>query len=185
MELNHATHIFAALGHAGRLSVFRMLMRLAPRGGRPTEIANALGMKPNTLSHHLADLEACGLIQSARAGRSLIYSVNMDQTAGLVGYLVNDCCRGRPDIACPIPDGADKAKLYNVIFICSGNSARSIFAEAILTHIGAGKFRAYSAGTRPGSTVNPFALDVLRRNGLATDGLRPPPRNVRLGPGSL
>ena len=61
---------------------------------------------------------------------------------------------------------------YNVLFICSGNSARSIFAEAILTHIGAGKFRAFSAGTRPGSQLNPIAVEILNRNGLETEGLR-------------
>ena len=61
-----ATQTFSALGHPGRLSVFRLLMRLAPQGGRPTEIAEALGMKQNTLSHHLAELEACGLIHCQR-----------------------------------------------------------------------------------------------------------------------
>lgn len=61
---------------------------------------------------------------------------------------------------------------YNVLFICSGNSARSIFAEAILTQIGAGKFRAFSAGTRPGGQLNPIAVDILNRNGLETEGLR-------------
>lgn len=61
---------------------------------------------------------------------------------------------------------------YNVLFICSGNSARSIFAEAILRDLGQPKFRAFSAGTRPGSTLNPFALEVLARNGHGTDGLR-------------
>jgi arsenate reductase len=61
---------------------------------------------------------------------------------------------------------------YNVLFICSGNSARSIFAEAILNRIGGDKFRAFSAGTRPGSQLNDFAVAVLKRNGLETEGLR-------------
>lgn len=60
MESNQATQSFAALGHPGRLAVFRLLMRLAPHGGRPTEIAETLAMKPNTLSHHLSDLVAAG-----------------------------------------------------------------------------------------------------------------------------
>jgi protein-tyrosine-phosphatase len=149
-------------------------MRLAPQGGRPTEIAEALGLKQNTLSHYLGELEACGLIRSARQGRSMFYSVDLTRTAGLVDYLVNDCCRGRADLACPDPKRMHDMSQppYNVLFICSGNSARSIFAEAILNKMGAGKFRAFSAGTRPGSQLNDFAVAVLNRNGLDTAGLR-------------
>ena len=60
----------------------------------------------------------------------------------------------------------------NVLFICSGNSARSIFAEALLRDLGGSRFRAFSAGIRPGTELNPFALDVLRRNGHDVAGLR-------------
>ncbi len=176
MEINTAVQSFSALGHPGRLSVFRLLMRLAPQGGRPTEIAEALDMRQNTLSHHLSELESCGLIRSERRGRSLHYSVDLTRTGGLVDYLVNDCCRGRPDVFCADPNPGmiqDMAhRPFNVLFICSGNSARSIFAEAILNRIGAGKFRGFSAGTRPGSQLNPFAVEVLKRNGLETEGLR-------------
>lgn len=176
MEIKDATQSFAALGHPGRLSVFRLLMRLAPQGGRPTEIAESLQMKQNTLSHHLSDLESCGLIRCDRQGRSLYYSVDLTRTGGLVDYLVNDCCRGRPDLSCVSIDSArfqDMSRMpFNVLFICSGNSARSIFAEAILNRIGADRFRAYSAGTRPGSQLNPFAVEVLKRNGLDTEPLR-------------
>lgn len=63
-------------------------------------------------------------------------------------------------------------KPYDVLFICTGNSARSIFAEAILTEIGGSKFRAHSAGTRPYSELNPFALDVLRQAGHDVSDLR-------------
>ncbi len=61
---------------------------------------------------------------------------------------------------------------FDVHFICSGNSARSIFAEVLLRDLGRGKFQAFSAGTRPGTALNPHALDVLARNGHATTGLR-------------
>lgn len=61
---------------------------------------------------------------------------------------------------------------FNILFICSGNSARSIFAEALLRDLGEGRFRAFSAGTRPNSALNPFALDVLARNGHDISGLR-------------
>ena len=61
---------------------------------------------------------------------------------------------------------------YNVLFLCTGNSARSIFGEAILNKIGAGKFKAYSAGSAPEGQVNPHAIELLKRLGYPTEGLR-------------
>ena len=177
MEQNRAAHAFATLGHPGRLAVFRLLMRFAPQGVRPTEIAGALGLKQNTLSHHLADLTASGLVQVERKGRSLLYSVDLDATEGLIGYLALDVGRARPDLLSPLLAAhKDTTAMidtdFDVLFICSGNSARSIFAEALLRDLGKGKFQAFSAGTRPNTELNPFALDVLRRNGHDVAGLR-------------
>ena len=177
MESNCAVHAFATLGHPGRLAVFRLLMRFAPRGVRPTEIAVALDLRPNTLSHHLADLSASGLVEVERQGRSLFYSVDLDAAEGLIGYLALDVGRARPDLlASFIPVHEDIMTAQNtdfdVLFICSGNSARSIFAEALLRDLGKGKFQAFSAGTNPNSQLNPFALEVLKRNGHDVTGLR-------------
>lgn len=177
MEQNRATHAFATLGHPDRLAVFRLLMRFAPQGVRPTEIAKALGLKQNTLSHHLADLTASGLAQVDRKGRSLYYSVDLDTTEGLIGYLALTVGRARADLLSPFFSAQkDTAAMqdtdFNVLFICSGNSARSIFAEALLRDLGTGTFQAYSAGTRPNSQLNPFVLEILKRNGHDISNLR-------------
>jgi ArsR family transcriptional regulator, arsenate/arsenite/antimonite-responsive transcriptional repressor / arsenate reductase (thioredoxin) len=188
MEQSRAAHAFATLGHSDRLAVFRLLMRFAPQGVRPTEMAEALGLKPNTLSHHLADLTASGLVGVTREGRSLYYAVDLDAAEALVGYLALDVGRARPDLLHSITHRKDAAMRdtdFDVLFICSGNSARSIFAEALLRDLGRGKFQAFSAGYRPGTTLNPFALEVLQRNGHDIADLRSKHVSEFQQPGSI
>ncbi len=61
---------------------------------------------------------------------------------------------------------------FNVLFLCTGNTARSIIAEALVTAMGKGRFKAYSAGSHPKGVVNAYALELLQKNGLPTEGLR-------------
>ncbi|MBX9963337.1 MAG: arsenate reductase ArsC [Burkholderiales bacterium] len=76
------------------------------------------------------------------------------------------------------------APSLSVLFLCTGNSARSILAEALLAHLGKPRFRAFSAGSHPTGAVHPLALEILTRNRLATEGLRSKPWEEFSQPGS-
>lgn len=171
-------HRLTLLGHAGRMSVFRMLVRRYPDAVPAGEIAGALGLKPSTLSVYLGALHRGDLVSQRREGTSLLYRVRLDTVRALSDFLVLDCCRGRPELCAPVTlpsiqgNTAMPEKKYKVLFICTGNSARSIFAESILRKEAGDRFEAYSAGTRPHSELNPFALDVLKQKGHDISVLR-------------
>ncbi|MDS9469981.1 helix-turn-helix domain-containing protein [Paracoccus sp. MBLB3053] len=164
----------ATLGHPQRLAVFRLLMRRYPDRVPAGELAASLGVKASTMSTYLAALQRVGLVAQERAGTSLLYSIQMAEVQQMFGYLFTDCCRGRPALCLPSSTGtADMTdRKYNVLFICTGNSARSIFAESILRKVAGDRFNAFSAGTRPYSELNPFALQVLQDKGHDISKLR-------------
>ncbi|MEP1767121.1 MAG: helix-turn-helix domain-containing protein [Sulfitobacter sp.] len=162
------TSRLSTLSHPQRLSIFRLLMRRCPDEITAGEIAHVLELKASTASVYLSALTQTGLISQRREGTRLLYAVNLAAAGEVVSGLFVDCCRGRPDLCPPQfsqsmaqqSNWADKKR--NVLFVCSGNSARSIFAEAILRDIAGDRFNAYSAGTAHGSELNPFAVEVLR-----------------------
>lgn len=173
MELD-ISHRLTVLGHPQRLAVFRLLMRRYPDQVPATELAQALGLKPSTLSTYIKALSGAGLVRQDRQGTSLRYAIAIAAVRDTFDYLLNDCCRGRPDI-CVAPasdDRGSRARKYNVLFICTGNSARSIFAETILRDLAGDRFAAYSAGTKPRSELNPFAIEVLQQKGHDVSPLR-------------
>jgi len=101
MEKNDALGALAALGQETRLDVFRLLVKAGKEGKSAGAIADALKVRPNTLSTHLNQLARAGLVRSARAGRSILYTAELAAMQGLLAYLMEDCCNGNPEICAP------------------------------------------------------------------------------------
>lgn len=179
MREDRHTETLTALGHPGRMAVFRLLARRAPDTVSAGELVQALGLKPSTLSVYVAILTRSGLVRQERDGRFLRYGINLENVGTLVEFLVNDCCRGRPELVANLPPGdafeaaPQPDRIFNVLFVCTGNSTRSIFAEAILEADGGGRFRAFSAGTSPYPELSRHTLEVLQANGHDASHLQP------------
>lgn len=104
MEMNIAVASLSALAHAGRLSTFRLLVQAGADGLPAGEIAKRLAILPNTLSTQLAILDHAGLVHSRRDGRSIIYTADYGAMQGLLGFLLEDCCGGSPEICGPLSE---------------------------------------------------------------------------------
>src|ERR1700761_1376945 len=104
MELALAVTALSALAHEGRLRSFRLLVQAGVLGLPAGEIARKLDVLPNSLSPNLNVLAHAGLVKSRRQGRWIIYTAEYDRMRDLLGFLVEDCCGGSPEICSPLTD---------------------------------------------------------------------------------
>ncbi|MCK5943670.1 MAG: metalloregulator ArsR/SmtB family transcription factor, partial [Planctomycetes bacterium] len=174
--LSGAARAFGALAHAARLELFRILVREGAGGLPAGELAERAGLPASTLSFHLHELTAAGLLTSDRDGRRIRYAVRPEAMRQLLWFLGEDCCQGRTDLLTS-PTGRIEARLRDdadastvIAFVCTHNTARSQMAEALLRHHGGDRFDVLSAGMRP-RPVHPLTLRVLQEIDVPTDGL--------------
>ena len=180
MELSKALTIFSALSQEMRLNTLRWLIAAEPQGLTAGEIAALLEARANTLSANLAILTQAALVRSQREGRQIRYFARLDTVQALTLFLMRDCCGGNPAICGPVAailtptltEAPMRDAPFNVLFLCTGNSARSLIAEAVLNADPSGRFRGFSAGSQPAGAPHPRALQLLDRLGHDTSGLR-------------
>lgn len=104
MDSNEALDAFSALSQQTRLDVFRLLVKAGGDGLLSGEIGERLGVRQNTMSANLAVLLRAGLIRNERQGRTIRYFANFETMNGLLAFLMEDCCGGRPDLCQPVID---------------------------------------------------------------------------------
>jgi ArsR family transcriptional regulator, arsenate/arsenite/antimonite-responsive transcriptional repressor / arsenate reductase (thioredoxin) len=162
---------FGSLAQATRLAAVRHLLAVHPQSLPAGEIARLCEVPHNTMSTHLGILSRAGLVSVEKDGRSMNYRADVGGFRGLLEFLSRDCCNGRPELcgdAFDLPSeatGKFMTPAFNVLFLCTQNSARSIIAEALLEKIGRGRFRAYSAGSEPARAPVPEVIDRLKALG--------------------
>jgi DNA-binding transcriptional ArsR family regulator len=103
MEKIDAVAALAALAQENRLDVFRLLIEAGPEGLAAGDIAQKLGLAPNTLTFHFDRLRVAGLVSVRREGRSMIYAARFETMNALLGYLTDNCCGGEPEKCAPAP----------------------------------------------------------------------------------
>ena len=106
MDMTSAIDGFAALAQETRLAALRLLVEAAPEGLPAGEVGRALGVPHNTRSGHLAQLSRAGLVTARREGRQVIFAADFAGMRGLIAFLVEDCCHGRPEACLPLLDAA-------------------------------------------------------------------------------
>jgi ArsR family transcriptional regulator, arsenate/arsenite/antimonite-responsive transcriptional repressor / arsenate reductase (thioredoxin) len=182
IDESRAIEGLASLAQVTRLAAFRHLIAAHPASLPAGEIARLCDVPHNTMSTHLGILGRAGLVTVERQGRGMNYRANVTGLRGLVGFLLRDCCEGRPELCgdlyrllTDIPDDTEERVMtpaFNVLFLCTHNSARSIMAEALLQKIGRQKFHAYSAGSDPAEHPLPEVIERLTALGHDVSTLR-------------
>jgi ArsR family transcriptional regulator, arsenate/arsenite/antimonite-responsive transcriptional repressor len=102
MDMDRALEALAALGQRSRLEIFRLLVREGGAGMAAGDIAAAMESRQNTTSTNLAILARAGLIAGERDGRSIRYRADLGAARDLIGFLLEDCCNGAPEVCAPI-----------------------------------------------------------------------------------
>lgn len=194
MESREAALAFGALGQETRIDLLRALLNAGPTGLPASEIATRLDVPPSTLSFHLKALEQAGLVAATRQGRSLIYTSLVARLRALMAFLAETCCRGEPgrcgDLVSLFGSTIEESttlqpRPFNVLFLCTRNSARSIMAEAILSKLAPGRFAAFSAGSEPAPEGPlPEVLTQLKALGHDVSGFRSKSWDAFTGPGA-
>jgi ArsR family transcriptional regulator len=101
MDEGQALIGFGAMSQETRLRIVRLLVKAGPDGLAAGEIGEAMDVSPSNASFHLKELERAGLVAARRASRSIVYSADYETLSGLIRFLMEDCCSGRPEICDP------------------------------------------------------------------------------------
>ena len=109
MEIKDAIPVLSALAHEGRLAIFRHLVAAGPGGVKAGEIDRAVAAPASTLSANLTVLSHAGLVEGRRHGRAIYYAARYDRMRDLLAFLVDDCCKGSPDVCGPLISLATRA----------------------------------------------------------------------------
>jgi protein-tyrosine-phosphatase len=167
-------------------------MRYRPHGLAAGDIGRLLAVAHNTLSSHLGALEQVGLLLSRREGRHIIFAAQAPRADALLAFLSDACCTERPvpcwSHAAAVPARRDyiaSERPLRVLVVCTGNSARSIMAEAVLNREGLGRIEAFSAGSRPQEEPHPLALGLLEELGYDISAMRSKSWDEFLRPGAV
>lgn len=105
-----AIEALSALAQTTRLQAFRLLVRHQPDGIGAGQLARLVGVPQNTLSNHLSILSQAGLVAGERNSRNIIYRANIEALQGLVLFILEDCCGGRPDVCAPLVKSLESVK---------------------------------------------------------------------------
>lgn len=182
IDENAIIESLGSLAQPTRLMAFRHLLLAHPDSLSAGEVARLCEVPHNTMSTHLGILMRAGLVAVQRQGRTMNYRADVGSFRDLVAFLARDCCGGRPelcgDLVRLLPTDIEEVEesvmtpAFNVLFLCTHNSARSIMAEALLEKIGKGRFNAYSAGSDPAPQPMPEVIERLQKLGHAVSNLR-------------